>query len=391
MNQTEIVFITLSDLSEKSGSGIATKEIVEAFARNSRISLTLICPKATEEEIDIPQKVSVYHIPKRNQLSIYKRIKEQLQLYRVIKSVVNEKEPAAIVARMNPTLLAPAVVSKKHQVPYILLARGVSYKNLRFSPLLRKVFNMNARQADRVYAAYSEIKKDANSVRKPNQTGAKIFTNAVDPEKFSDISIKKARAKLTEDVKKEEFVVGSISTMKEYHKIDELIRAVSDIQDSINIKLLLVGDGPERNNLENIVENKGMSDKVIFTGFVPHERVSTYISSSDILYGAADSENAGNPIKCYEYLACGRPIITTDTPEFSFVERINVGEVIKETKKEEIKDAIMNLYNPGEEERQEMGERGRKYVLNNHTWDSLADEVLEDILEIQKSNKREES
>ena len=376
----DVLYITLSDLSASSGDSIATMEIVKAFARNDEVSLHLVCPEPVGKLPDVitENTHAFYHLWRRDDPSILRRVLEQGDLFRRVESAIRSVNPDFIVARMNPTLLVPPVLAKVHGIPYVLLARGISYKTLPFSPILKQIFRLNARIADRVYAAYQAIKADADAVRGPDQPPTKVFENGVDPELFEARSIHAARNELDIGFDEDDFVVGSVSTLKPYHKLDEVIRGIAALQDEMDLKLLVVGDGPERNHLEDLVKKLELDDDVIFTGFVPHDDVDTYIASADVLYGANDAENAGNPIKCYEYLACGRPIIATATPEFEFVEERDFGVTIRKTNKESIIQAIRELYELDDEERQQMGAGGREYVLKHRTWDALVREIMAD-------------
>lgn len=377
----DILFVTLSDISGSSGNSIATKEIVKAFARTDGITLDVVCPEPVDTVPNvIAENVRAIHfLPSRNDPSITRRVLEQGQLVAKMNETISQWRPDIVVARMNPTLLMPPLLAERYGIPYVLLARGNSYKNLRYSPLLKGIFWVNARLADRVYAAYQEVKEDADAARTSEQPETQVFANAVDPDLFSKRSITDAREEIDVGFDEDDFVVGSVSTLKPYHQLDELIRAIGNLYDETDAKLLVVGDGPERDRLEALVAEEGLEDRVVFTGFVPHEDVETYIASADVLYGANAAGNAGNPIKCYEYLACGRPIIATATPEFEFVEERNLGRTIEETDEASITDAIADLYETREADRREMGRQGREYVLKNHTWDALARQVLDDL------------
>lgn len=377
-----VLFVTLSDLSGQKGNSVATREIVRAFAEHERTDLVVACPEfdgsmpdVLSEEVD-----SIYHIPTQDDLSVVTGISGQLQLARTVLSVLETHEIDVIVARMYPTLVVPPLVATLKQLPYILLARGVSHRTLRFSFLLKRIFQLNARVADRVYAAYSDVKSDADRARRPTQPDAEIFSNAVDLDQFPTMSISDARDSLELPIGDDEFVIGSVSTLKPYHKVDELVRAVSLFNEtkSANVTALIVGDGPEMEHIRRVAKQEDVLDQVVFTGFVPHEQVHKYISASNILYGGIDPDSPGNAIKCYEYLACARPLITDRRPEFDFIEREQVGELIDRVNGETIMQAMASLHSSAPTERRAMGNRGRQCVKENHTWSALVDTIVDE-------------
>lgn len=377
----DVLFVTLSDISGATGNSIATKETVKAFVRNDNVDLDLICPEPVEElpEVVRDRSRSIRFVTGHRDPTVLDRFTEQVELATEIRSAISARRPDVVVARMNPTLVSPALLAKRYDIPYVLLARGVSHKTLKFSPILERIFSLNARLATQVYAAYQEVKEDADTARTPGQPDAKIFENAVDPALFEPLSRDAARSRIDRDLDPDDFVVGSVSTLKEYHQIDELIHAIASLRAEFHPKLLVVGDGPQRERLEQIVADEGVTDQVVFTGFVPHDEVDTYMSSADILYGSSRPNLAGNSIKCYEYLACERPIIATATPEFEFVAERDFGVTIEETNRDTIAAAIRELYELDEHKRDRMGERGREYVLENHTWQALTEQILEDL------------
>lgn len=77
-----------------------------------------------------------------------------------------------------------------------------------------------------------------------------------------------------------------------------------------HISLTLVGDGPERKELETFVKEHNLSDNVYFTGAVNNDKVFDYLISSNIYVLMSSSE--GLPISIIEALRCGLPVIATN-------------------------------------------------------------------------------
>ena len=377
-----VLFITINDLTEESGNSVATREVVKTFARNDRVRMVLVCPEFSSEGTDdISENVeAVYPIPRQGSLSVGTALKGQAQLVRGLRSALQNHSFDFAVARMHPTLVAPLPFLRRHDLPYVLLARGMSHHSLRFSAVLRRIFWLNARAADAIYAAHQDVKQDADSARRSDQPEARVFPNAVDPDLFPVSSVEASRDGLDLPLNAGDFVVGSVSTFKKYHRISDMVEAVARLNEESDgsIKALVVGDGPQREHIESVAEREGVREETIFTGFVPHEEVHRYISASDVLYGGVDPDSPGNAIKCYEYLACERPIITDRRPEFEFVSEQDVGVLIDLVDEQAIAQALANLYSMDAERRLEMGERGRAYVLDNHTWDALVETILSD-------------
>ena len=372
-----ILFVTTSDLSGSSGHNVATAEIVAAFGRNESILTAVVCPEPAE---DLPRKVSetvdtFYHFEDTD-ASILGHAKVQLRLAPVLRRAMKMEKPGVIVARHSPSSITPPLLTRAYGRPYFLLVRGLSHEKLRFSSILKRFFWLNVRLADRVYVAYEEIKERTQRIRKASQTEAECFPNAVDPEGFSPISVGKARERLELGFNDEDFVVGFVGSLKDRHLIDQLLLGVKKVD---GVGVLIVGDGPARGKLEELVRTENVENKVVFAGKVKHSEVDRYISACDIMYGVVHPDIPSNPIKCYEYLATGRPVITSHKREFEFVERIGAGRTIETEDPQTIEEAIREMKSSGRNELLEMGERGREYVLENHTWDELPKMILEDL------------
>lgn len=113
-------------------------------------------------------------------------------------------------------------------------------------------------------------------------------------------------------------VVGYTGNLHTSRELSDLIDAFADAHERESaLKLVVVGDGPDRTTLEQRVETRHVTDAVTFTGTVPFEDVPQYVRAFDI--GAAfipDKPQYRNqpPLKTVEYLATGLPVAATNTP-----------------------------------------------------------------------------
>lgn len=377
LDMKKILFVTTSDLSGSSGHNVATKEMVAAFARNKTLDVSVVCPSPLD---NLPQKIAenvydFHHVIPRVDDSITIHFKTQLSMFSKIGQVLRREEFDLMVVRHAPVMIAPTVLSKVFGIPYVLLARGLSHERLRFSRVLKKIFWVNVRLAEDVYCAYSEVVERAENIRPSSKSSPVLFPNAVDPTEFTQYEQQEARECTPYSFTNTDFVIGFVGSLKPYHMIKELIQAADRLPE--NVHLLIVGDGPEREPLERFTRDLELSNQITFTGFIEHNQVDKYISACDVMYGVIDPNHPGNAIKCYEYLACNRPIITDRRSEFEFVDEIGAGITLDEVTVDQIVAAIGEFKSMSPEERLDMGKQGREYVLENHTWDALVDLVIE--------------
>lgn len=103
--------------------------------------------------------------------------------------------------------------------------------------------------------------------------------------------------------------VGALVPIKQFDKVIQAFTVAFKSKE--NIKLVIVGDGVEKKNLEKLVENLNMQKQIFFTGRLSHQDTANEIGQSDVLICYSKSETFGVPI--IEAWACGLPVIVTTT------------------------------------------------------------------------------
>jgi glycosyltransferase involved in cell wall biosynthesis len=180
------------------------------------------------------------------------------------------------------------------------------------------------------------------------------------------------------------FVVGYAGTFRPWHGVDVLIRALQRLRDT-NVRVLLVGDGPGRADIEALVDQVGVRDRVVFTGAVDYGEVPEVLAASDITVAPFEprfhkGSRGGtgfvlDPLKVFEYLALGKPTITVREPNIeALFEHEEDLLLVTPGSESELADAIVRL----EQEREfavATAERGRAKVLAKHTWGAHAQQL----------------
>jgi 1,2-diacylglycerol 3-alpha-glucosyltransferase len=104
--------------------------------------------------------------------------------------------------------------------------------------------------------------------------------------------------------------VGRLSPEK---NLSLLLRAFYGVTNTFdNLRLLVVGDGPERENLESQVKHMLIQDRVFFTGMVDHEQIPLYLKTSDLFVTPSSAETFG--LSTVEAMAAGLPVLGIDAP-----------------------------------------------------------------------------
>jgi glycosyltransferase involved in cell wall biosynthesis len=128
-----------------------------------------------------------------------------------------------------------------------------------------------------------------------------------------NISGRQAREEL--GINDDDFVLFFMGWLYDFSGLKEVAEDV--LKRNSKFRLLIVGDGDAFGDLQEIRERSGHRDKVILTGKQPFERIPELIATADVcLLPAHNNETMRDivPIKLYEYMAMGKPVISTELP-----------------------------------------------------------------------------
>ncbi|KJY59215.1 Group 1 glycosyl transferase [Lactobacillus kimbladii] len=107
-------------------------------------------------------------------------------------------------------------------------------------------------------------------------------------------------------------VLLTLSRVAEEKKIDRILNAMPEILDEFpQTRLVIAGDGPDMEVLQEQVERLTLEDSIIFTGDIPHDDVGSYYKMADLFVSASDTETQG--LTYIEALASGTRCVVYDT------------------------------------------------------------------------------
>lgn len=152
------------------------------------------------------------------------------------------------------------------------------------------------------------------------QTG--IETSKFYKEKFNLKDINSLKKKL--GIKKRDFVVMTVSRLAKEKSVDRIINNHKElVKKYSNMKLLIVGDGPDIDKLKDEAKSLGVSDSVIFTGKVPLSDIPIYYQLGNVFVTASKSETQG--LTVVEAISSSLPIVAVKDDSFvnSVIEDFN--------------------------------------------------------------------
>jgi len=171
-------------------------------------------------------------------------------------------------------------------------------------------------------------------------------------------------------------VIIYVGAMSRARNLGVLIEAFPIVRQKYKkVKLLMVGDGTDRENLERLATKLGIEDEVIFTGRVPQTEVPHFIAASDIGVSTVpplSHYRVSSPIKIFEYMAASKPVVANEEIfEHKEILGQSRGGLLVAYTPEAFAEAIIELLN-NPEMAPEMGRRGQGWVVKNRSYDVLA-------------------
>lgn len=194
--------------------------------------------------------------------------------------------------------------------PVVVSARGTDISLYAGFSVIRQLLRYTLRKATKVIAVCQALKEAMISLGIPEEKIV-VVPNGVDMAKFYCIPKEKARQQLGLPATKK--IILSVGNLIPRKGFDLLIKAVDMAMkgsDHQQLQLIIVGEGPSRQDLDNLAASIGRKDAVLFVGAVPHNELYLWYSAADCFSLASSRE--GWPNVVLESLACGTPVVATD-------------------------------------------------------------------------------
>jgi glycosyltransferase involved in cell wall biosynthesis len=210
-----------------------------------------------------------------------------------------------------------------------------------------------------------------------------VVGNGVNIDLFSPFVDRETRENLKNDVKldDDDAVIVFVGALQPWQGLSTLLKAMKSLKlTDRSPVLLIVGDGDERTSLEEQARRLPDHVRVHFTGSVPYESVSTYISLADICvmpFTRRRNEKIGlSPLKLYSYLACGKPVVSTQIPGLEFIETERLGSLVPCDDAEALAQAL-KMWTENPDRQKDTGLRARHYAEVYASWKITARKVMD--------------
>lgn len=260
------------------------------------------------------------------------------------------------------------ILSKIYDKPLVCRPAGIAYEQYRFplDKILYFLMRIVYRKCDCVVFHSEGERENFIKILGFVPKRSEVILTGIPVEKFSRLM---KSTKQTFGIPEKTLVVGFIGRFVEVKGIEYLIRAAALLK-AKDLKFMLVGDGPQRPQIEGLIKTLGLEEGFVFTGFT--RDIPKVLAAMDIFVISSLSE--GLPTSLLEAMAAGKACVVTDIglP----VENRQTGLVVPPKSPEALARAIeVLLQDPGLRSR--LGRSGQKFAKENCTQEKAAKKHLE--------------
>ncbi len=302
--------------------------------------------------------------------------------------------PAFVYQRYSLGNFSGVLLKNKHQIPYICeyngsfiwMAKHWDKRKYFHEGLLNKIELLNLHAADLVVVV-SKTMKDDLAQRGIASDKILVNPNGVDPERYSpevDGSPIRHRYGLGNKT-----VIGFIGTFGPWHGAEVLVEAFGCLLQEYpeyrgRLKLLMIGDGVTRPQVDAAISGYNLADDCILTGLVSQDQGPIHLAACDILASPHvpnpdGTPFFGSPTKLFEYMAMGKGIVASDLDQIGEVLRHN--ETAWMVKPGNAMSLMLGLKALADDEelRRSLGQAARQEVLAHYTWQAHTQRILDEI------------
>lgn len=213
-----------------------------------------------------------------------------------------------------------------------------------------------------------------------------VIPNSIDIDFFREQNPQVIQKLKREYNIKNKRIILFVGRLVKYKGLEYLLKAMRTVLESVgNAHLLIVGNGPLRNELENLTRKYALEQCVSFFGNVDSENLSIIYALSDVFVLPSISNSEGFGIVLIEAMAHTKPVIASNVGGVPYVVKAGInGLLVKPKDYEMLGKSIIELLSDSNKAK-ELGRRGQEYVKSNFTWRSTIKRIVKIYTEIKET------
>ncbi|MCX7549713.1 N-acetyl-alpha-D-glucosaminyl L-malate synthase BshA [Xanthomarina sp. F2636L] len=291
------------------GSGVVATELgielskrgheVHFITYKQPVRLDLLGSHVHFHEVTVPEYPLFHYQP--YELALSSKLVDMVKLHKIEVLHVHYAIPHAYAAYMAKKMLQEEGI----YLPIVTTLHGTDITLVGSHPFYKTAVTFSINQSDAVTSVSESLKQDTLRLF-DIKNDIHVVTNFIDIAKHTPNFIDCQRDLLAS---KDEKIITHISNFREVKRIPDVIKVFYNIQKEIPAKLMMVGEGPEKEPAEQLCAKLGIEDKVVFFG--NSNEIDRILCYSDLFILPSETESFG--LAALEAMASGVPVISSNS------------------------------------------------------------------------------
>jgi len=291
------------------GSGVVATELglelskrghdIHFITYKQPVRLELLSKNVHFHEVHVPEYPLFHYQP--YELALSSKLVDMVKLHGIELLHVHYAIPHAYAAYMAQQMLKDDGI----YVPIVTTLHGTDITLVGSHPFYKPAVTFSINKSDAVTSVSESLKKDTLRLFNINND-IEVVPNFIDLDKHQPHFTDCQRSMMAND---NERIITHISNFREVKNIPDVIKVFYNIQKEIPAKLMMVGEGPEKESAENLVDQLGIADKVVFFG--NSNEIDRILCFSDLFLLPSETESFG--LAALEAMASGVPVISSNS------------------------------------------------------------------------------
>ena len=291
------------------GSGVVATELglelskrgheIHFITYNQPVRLELLSNNVHYHEVNVPEYPLFHYQP--YELALSSKLVDMVKLHKIEIVHVHYAIPHAYAAYMAKKMLKEEGI----HLPIVTTLHGTDITLVGSHPFYKPAVTFSINKSDAVTAVSESLKKDTLRLFDVKNE-INVVPNFIDLDKYKHKFTDCQRAMMADD---DEKIITHISNLRPVKRVQDVIKVFYNIQKEMPAKLMLVGEGPEREHIEILCQELEILDKVIFFG--RSNEIDKILCFSDLFLLPSQTESFG--LAALEAMASGVPVISSNT------------------------------------------------------------------------------
>lgn len=291
------------------GSGVVATELGLELARRGHeihfityrqpVRLALLNPNVHYHEVNVPEYPLFHYQP--YELALSSKLVDMVKLHKIEVLHVHYAIPHAYAGYMAKQMLKDEGI----YLPMVTTLHGTDITLVGNHPHYKPAVSFSINKSDYVTSVSQSLKDDTHKLFTITKE-IEVIPNFIEIDQSNPNEGPCYRTLMAKD---EERIITHISNFRKVKRIPDVIKIFHKIQQQLPAKLMMVGDGPEKEQAELLCEQLGIQDKVIFFG--NSNEIDKILCFSDLFLLPSETESFG--LAALEAMACKVPVISSNS------------------------------------------------------------------------------